>query len=237
MSAKNWAVIPAAGSGKRFSATALKQYQTIAQATVLQHSITRLNCLDLAGYVLAVSANDEYIHQLALSHQEKAHFCQGGAERVHSVLNALYYLKQQLLAQDDDWVLVHDAARPCVREQDLQALCSKAQQTGQSAILAIPVRDTIKKAGLDDCIEKTVSREQLWLAQTPQMAKLSVLMNAIEMALAEEITITDEASALEFIGEPVHLVQGSAENLKITYPEDLALAEMILIAQKQALID
>lgn len=223
-----WAVIPAAGSGKRFSAHHLKQYQPLGSKTVLEHSIQRLCGLPLSGYVLCIAEQDHYIHQLTLPQQEIAHFCLGGAERVNSVLNGLYYLKHQQLAQEDDWVLVHDAARPCVHQDSLQQLYQTAISTGQSAILAIPVRDTLKKATIHQSIEKTVDREQLWQAQTPQIAKLSILIQAIEYALTHQITITDEASALEHYGETVHLVTGRADNLKITYPEDLVLAQLIL---------
>ena len=117
---KLWAVIPAAGSGSRFSKTELKQYQTIQDRTVLEHTIDRLNALSLQGYVLAIGAQDTVAKNLNFAASEKAHFCLGGAERVHSVLNALRYLAQ--IASDDDYVLVHDAARPCVSAENLKEL-------------------------------------------------------------------------------------------------------------------
>lgn len=234
MSAQNlsshtlWAVVPVAGSGSRFSSQTLKQYQWIGEYTVLQHSLRALCQLPLSGYVLAKSEHDEQLLALELPHAEIAHFCIGGAERVHSVLNALYYLKNQCHVDDDVWVMVHDAVRPCVKKQQLFALYEQAKCSGENAILAVPVRDTLKKSTPSQTIEQTISREQMWQAQTPQIARLGVLIAAIEQALANQIAITDEASALEYIGEEVHLVVGRADNLKITYPEDLELARLIL---------
>ncbi|WP_436897613.1 2-C-methyl-D-erythritol 4-phosphate cytidylyltransferase [Acinetobacter gyllenbergii] len=226
---KLWAVVPAAGSGSRFSKTELKQYQFIQDHTVLEHTVNRLNSLDLAGCVLAIGEQDNFAKTLAFQHSDKLHFCIGGTERVHSVLNALIYLSE--IAHEDDWVLVHDAARPCVTVDCLISLVGSAQHSNQSAILAIPVRDTLKHVVSQHQIEKTVSREFLWQAQTPQMAQLGVLKNAIEQALANHIVITDEASALEYVNEPVHVVQGRSDNIKITYADDLELARLILQAQ------
>ena len=227
---KLWVVIPAAGSGSRFSKTQLKQYQMIEGQTVLEHTVARLNQLPLQGYVLAISAQDDVAVTLKLAEQDKAHFCQGGAERVDSVLNALDYLSQ--IAEPQDWVLVHDAARPCVSIDSLHALVEHATQTGHSSILAIPVRDTLKRVLTDHEINSTFDRSQLWQAQTPQMARLAVLKSAIEHALQNQICMTDEASALEYAGHRVDVVQGRADNLKITYPDDLDLAALILKAQQ-----
>lgn len=229
---KLWAVVPAAGSGSRFSKTELKQYQYIQDHTVLEHTVNRLNSLDLAGCVLAIGAQDNFAKTLSFQHKDKLHFCIGGTERVHSVLNALIYLSD--IADEDDWVLVHDAARPCVTSDCLIRLVESAQHSNQSVILAIPVRDTLKQVAQQNQIEKTVSRELLWQAQTPQMAKLGVLKNAIEQALANHIVITDEASALEYMNEPVHVVQGRSDNIKITYTDDLELARLILQSQHLA---
>lgn len=226
---KLWAVIPAAGSGSRFSKTELKQYQYIQDATVLEHTVKRLNQLPLSGYVLAIGAQDNFASTLAFQDKDKAHFCNGGAERVHSVLNALNYLLQ--IADENDWVLVHDAARPCVTFECISALVKTAVETNQSAILAIPVRDTLKQVTKQHQIDKTVSRELLWQAQTPQIAKIGTLKKAIETALKNNLTITDEASALESVGESVQVVMGRSDNIKITYPDDLELARLILQSQ------
>ena len=227
---KIWAIVPAAGSGRRFSKTELKQYQVIQNQTVLAHTIARLNDLPLAGYVLAVGGQDHYAQTLPLKNKHLSHFCLGGAERVDSVLNALRYLEQ--FAQADDLVFVHDAARPCVTQQCLENLVTIALNLNSSAILAIPVRDTLKFVENQQDINKTVSRDQLWQAQTPQISTFSKLKTAIETALANNIVITDEASALEYINEPVKVVMGRSDNIKITYPDDLELAKLILQSQQ-----
>lgn len=225
---KIWAIIPAAGSGKRFSSQQLKQYQKLDTQTVLEHSIQALSQLDLAGIVLVVAQNDDFIEKLPVVNLKNIHLCTGGSERVDSVLNGLRFLKEKELAQDDDWILVHDAARPCVRLENLQALVDCSIHTGKSSILAVPVKDTLKKASASQTIEMTVNRDAMWQAQTPQMSKLGTLQYAIEKALAGKANITDEASALEYAGHTVNLVQGRADNIKITYPDDLALAKLIL---------
>lgn len=226
---KLWAVVPAAGSGSRFSKTELKQYQYIDNLTVLEHTVSRLNQLPLDGYVLAVGAQDTFVNTISFQYVEKAHFCLGGAERVNSVLNALNYLLG--FADENDWVLVHDAARPCVTVECLNLLLKTAIESDQSAILAIPVRDTLKQVVVGKQIEKTVNRDFLWQAQTPQISKIGQLKRAIEHALADNVMITDEASALEYIGDSVQVVIGRSDNIKITYPDDLELARLILQSQ------
>ena len=227
---KIWAIIPAAGSGSRFSKTELKQYQIIQNRTVLEHTIERLNDLQLSGYILAIGENDHFAQTLALKNKQISHFCTGGVERVNSVLNALQYLEQ--FAQADDLVFVHDAARPCVTKQCLENLVETVIANNSSAILAIPVRDTLKLVANKIDINKTVSREQLWQAQTPQISTFSTLKRAIETALNNDVVITDEASALEYINEPVQVVMGRSDNIKITYPDDLELAKLILQSQQ-----
>ncbi len=229
MPTKIWAVIPAAGSGSRFSKTELKQYQLIQNQTVLEHTVNRLNDLPLAGYVLAIGENDDVAKTLAFKNLNKAHFCIGGTERVHSVLNALNYLSQ--IAEPDDFVFVHDAARPCVTQDSLMQLLHLAETEKNCAILAVPVRDTLKFVPENSKIEKTVSRDLLWQAQTPQIAPLALLKHAIEQSLADQVQITDEASALEYIHAPVKVVQGRSDNIKITYSDDLELAKLILQSQ------
>lgn len=227
---KLWVIVPAAGSGSRFSKFELKQYQYIQDKTVLEHTVARLNQLPLAGYVLAIGAQDHVAKELNLAEKHKAHFCLGGAERVNSVLNGLNYLTR--IANPRDLVLVHDAARPCVHLSCLEKLVETAQEAEQAAILAIPVRDTLKRVQADNQIEKTIDREQLWQAQTPQIAPLMVLKAAIEQALCDDAVITDEASALEHVGVAVQVVASRSDNIKITYPDDLELARLILAAQQ-----
>ncbi len=226
---KLWAVIPAAGSGSRFSKTELKQYQYIQNTTVLEHTVRRISQLPLSGYVLAIGTQDTFAQTLAFQDIDKAHFCMGGLERVHSVLNALNHLLT--FANENDWVLVHDAARPCVTIDCLNILVEQAIKSNHSAILAIPVRDTLKQVEANNHINKTVSRDSLWQAQTPQISKIGKLKKAIEYALENNIAITDEASALEYMGETVQVVMGRSDNIKITYPDDLELARLILQSQ------
>ena len=228
---KLWAVLPAAGTGSRFSKDQLKQYQLIDHQTVLEHTVQALSHLQLSGCVLAIAANDHFAPTLHYPTTLPMHYCAGGAERVHSVLNALYHLKN--FADLNDWVLVHDAARPCVRAESLSQLVEHCLNSNRSAILATPVRDTLKRVSNAQEVVETVDRSQLWQAQTPQMAPLGVLIAAIEHALKANHLITDEASALEYAGVAVDVVMGSADNLKITYSEDLILAQMIFQLRQQ----
>src|SRR5690606_15263270 len=183
---KLWAILPAAGSGSRFSKTELKQYQMIQERTVLEHTVARLNQLPLTGYVLAIGEQDNVAKTLPFSSLEKAHFCLGGAERVNSVLNALNYLSQ--IASEDEWVLVHDAARPCVSQDCLLYLVNRTILHDQAAILSSPVRDTLMRVVANVDIEESVDRSMLWQAQTPQMAKLGVLNRAIQQPLKDGAT-------------------------------------------------
>lgn len=236
---KLWAIIPAAGSGNRFSKTQLKQYQTIQDKTVLEHTIQRITDLPLYAYVLAIAQDDDVAQTLNFNQSDKALFCIGGKERVDSVLNALIFLSDR--ADPNDLVFVHDAARPCVSTENLHALVHTAITQNCSAILATPVRDTLKRVSQNTVlesannIEKTVNREYLWQAQTPQISTIRLLKSAIEIALKDHITITDEASALEYVGETVKVVVGRSDNIKITYPEDLDLARLILASQNKSL--
>lgn len=227
---KLWAILPAAGSGSRFSKTELKQYQMIQHQTVLEHTVERINQLPLSGYVLAINSQDQFAKTLRFVNKEKLYFCEGGAERVNSVLNALKALSE--FAHPDDWVFVHDAARPCVTEKCLIDLLNHAVTHQSSAILAIPVRDTLKRVKKNEfSIAETVDRSQLWQAQTPQISTIATLKHAIETALEQNVSVTDEASALEFVGERVDVVMGRSDNIKITYSDDLELARLILASQ------
>lgn len=222
---KLWAVIPAAGTGSRFSQTALKQYQYIANQTVLEHSIQALFQLPLSGCMVAIHPEDHFANTLNLPKQVK--FCHGGKERMDSVLAALYALRQENIA-NDDYVLVHDAARPCLHAAQIAQILMFVATNQPAAIVAVPVRDTLKKSNSEQYITQTVSRETLWQAQTPQIVKYAILVHALEYAKQHHLIVTDEASALEMIHTPVALLHGRADNLKITYPEDLELATMIL---------
>lgn len=222
-----WAILPAAGVGARMEADCPKQYLPLAGRTVIEHSLDALlNHPAICGAVVAISDTDDYWADLAYQHDKPVHKAEGGAERCHSVLNALHRLAG--IAELDDWVLVHDAARPCVRQDDISQLIERCQSHPVGGILAVPVKDTIKQSNQNSLVSKTVDRESLWHAQTPQMFRLGMLRDALEQALADGVSITDEASALEHAGQQPLLVEGHADNIKITRPEDLSLAEFYL---------
>lgn len=217
---KTWVVIPAAGAGKRFATDKPKQYYRIADKTILEHTLA---CFakrdDIAGIILAISATDEYIKQIDLP--DNVHCVEGGKERSDSVLAALQYLQQ--IASQDDWVAVHDAARPCLSQQDIDAVLAKAYQSASGAILAAEVVDTVKQKQTDKGI-CTLDRSQILLALTPQVFKLHILTTALLDAQQKNIAITDEASAVEQMALVVDWVAGDKRNLKITTEQDLALA-------------
>lgn len=220
-------VIPAAGIGSRMQAEIPKQYLSLAGKTVLEQTLDKILAFDaVAKIVVALAPHDRWFCQLAVAQDPRIMTVIGGAERANSVLHAL----EALDAATYPWVMVHDAARPLVHAADLTALWQFALQQQQGAILATPVRDTMKRASAaqPSQIDHTVCRQQLWHALTPQLFPTVLLRQHLQRALAQGVVITDEASAMEWAGEPVHLVQGRADNIKITQPEDLALAQFYL---------
>lgn len=223
-----WAVLPAAGSGSRFSAHTTKQYLFILGQTVMQHSVDRVCQLALAGCVLAIRQDDHVAQSLHFKRPELLHWVAGGKERMDSVLAALHYLQDK--AQADDWVLVHDVARPCIQQAELNRLLTELAGDAVGGLLAVPVRDTLKRV-VGTLVEQTVSREMLWQCQTPQMFRFGVLLQALQQAQRQQVLVTDEANAVELYGLPVKIVTGKADNIKITYPEDLALATAIMQMQ------
>lgn len=225
-------VVPAAGVGKRMLSNCPKQYLTLIDQTVLEHTVMRLlEHKQINRVVIALSADDEYFRDTALSNHPKVSVVVGGQERVDSVLAGLKYLK----SQDYLWALVHDAARPCLQLNDLSNLISTCLESGAGGLLASRVKDTMKLADAQQYVTQTLDRSAMWHAMTPQMYKTDELIHAIEQGLANEQVITDESSAIELAGKTSQLVQGSSDNIKITTPEDLALAEFILTRQKQVI--
>lgn len=216
------AIVPAAGIGSRMQADKPKQYLQLHGKTVLEHTLSvLLTYPPIERVILAVAADDVYLKQQAFINHPKIHIVKGGETRAESVLNALRYIKT-----DGDWVLVHDAARPCLTHADLDKLLKIQDNNG--AILAIPATDTIKRADAHQQIQHTEDRSRLWLAQTPQFFRSDLLRQALENAFAQGLVVTDEASAMELAGFQPHLVAGRSDNIKITRPEDLALAEFYL---------
>ena len=231
MSPAYWALVPAAGVGKRRGAEVPKQYLPLRGSSILDHCLSRLlEHPRIEGVYLALSPDDGWWPESGFHNDPRVTRVDGGRERCHSVLNALQVLSRRAAA--DDWVLVHDAARPCLRRSDLVRLIEQLSDHPVGGLLGRPVHDTMKRAGPDRRIEATVPREGLWHAYTPQMFRLGPLRRALERALAEGRLVTDEASAMELAGDRPLLVEGAGDNLKITRPEDLALAAFYLEQQQ-----
>jgi 2-C-methyl-D-erythritol 4-phosphate cytidylyltransferase len=203
-----------------------KQYLPLAGRTVIEHALARL-CVhpQVGGAVVAVAATDAWFSDLPLAATVRR--ATGGAERADSVLAALEALAGE--ADDRDWALVHDAVRPCLHPRDLERLIARALDASRGALLATPVRDTMKRARGEEVVE-TVARDDLWHALTPQLFPVGELRQALETARRDGVQVTDEAQAMERLGRPVLLVQGRADNIKITRTEDLALAGFFLQA-------
>lgn len=225
--ARIWAIIPAAGAGRRMGADIPKQYLPLAGRTVLEHTLRKIAATPrVEGIMLSLSAADEWWPTLDVTLDVPLRIVAGGAERVHSVFNAVAAIIPEL--NDADWLLVHDAARPCVHVADIERLIETVRDHECGGILAAPARDTMKLAGDAGEIVETVDRSRLWHALTPQLFRAGLLHEALEAGLKHPERITDEASALELLGYSPLLVEGPMDNLKITRPEDLPLAEFYL---------
>lgn len=216
-----WAVIPAAGVGSRMRADRPKQYLQLAGRTLLEHT---LGCFlehpRLRGLVLSLAADDPYWPQLPCAVDSRIQRAEGGTERADSVFNALLRL-EELGAEANDWVLVHDAARPNLARADLDNLLAALADDPVGGLLAVPARDTLKRIGADGRVKETVDRSVIWQAFTPQMFRLGALQRALGDARVAGVAITDEASAMEWAGQAPRLIEGRADNLKVTRPEDL----------------
>lgn len=215
-----WVVIPAAGVGSRMRANIPKQYLRLGSHTVIEQTLSCfLSHPNLLGIVVCLSEGDDYWPALPMSQHPLIQVAIGGKERADSVLAGLNLLLSQ--AQKDDWVLVHDAARPNLQREDLDSLLINAGQDEVGGLLATPARDTLKE--IDDVgrVKRTLNRKIIWQALTPQMFHLCQLQKAIAQGLKSGYTITDEASAMELMGLSPLLVEGRSDNLKITHPEDI----------------
>ncbi|MGY2216520.1 2-C-methyl-D-erythritol 4-phosphate cytidylyltransferase [Pseudomonas sp. D8002] len=216
-----WAVIPAAGVGARMAADRPKQYLQLGGRTILEHSLgCFLDHPGLKGLVVSVAMDDPYWPTLACAADPRIVRVDGGEERSGSVLNALLYLHGQG-ASDDDWVLVHDAARPNLSRDDLDKLLFELADDSVGGLLAVPARDTLKRADKHGRVLETVDRTPIWQAYTPQMFHLGALHRALADSLVSDVVITDEASAMEWAGHAPRLIEGRSDNLKVTRPEDL----------------
>ncbi|WP_415845367.1 2-C-methyl-D-erythritol 4-phosphate cytidylyltransferase [Stutzerimonas zhaodongensis] len=216
-----WVVIPAAGVGSRMRADRPKQYLELGGQTILEHTLNRfLDHPQLQGLVVSLAEQDPYWPELQCAADPRIFRATGGSERADSVLAGLQVLSG-LGANDEDWVLVHDAARPNLALDDLNRLLATLADDPVGGLLAVPARDTLKRAGADGRVQETVDRSVIWQAFTPQMFRLGSLRAALMDALTSGVTVTDEASALEWAGHHPRLIEGRADNLKITRPEDL----------------
>ena len=225
-----WAVIPAAGLGRRMGGERPKQYLELEGRPVIDHAVERMLLHPrLDGLVIALRDDDAWWAGTEFADHPDLARVAGGAERCDSVLNALEQLARR--AHAEDWVLVHDAARPCVRRDDITRLVDCLRDDPVGGLLGVPVHDTIKRVGADGRVGSTVPREALWRAFTPQMFRLGMLREALRAALAAGVAVTDEASAMEWAGHAPRMVEGHADNIKITRAGDLDLAAFLLSKQ------
>ncbi len=225
-----WAVLPAAGVGRRMGSAIPKQYLDLAGRLVIDYALELfIEHPRIQGIAVALGAEDGHWEETAYARHPKVLRAPGGPERCHSVLNALNVLPSH--AQGDDWVLVHDAARPCLRRADLDRLLETLAEDPVGGLLGIPVRDTMKRADPNHRVASTLDRTSLWHAYTPQMFRLGLLRRALSEALAAGVLVTDDAQAIERLGLAPRLVEGHADNLKITRAEDLPLARFYLEQQ------
>lgn len=226
--ARLFAVVPAGGTGSRMGAALPKQYMTVHGRTVAEHTLGKLlSFAPIETVVVATARDDLWWPQLAVAHHARVKSALGGESRAASVLACLQALDG--IASDSDWVLVHDMARPCVRLTDIETLIKTCDQQG--AILALPVTDTIKQA-TQQHIASTLHRDNIWRALTPQLFPLGALRDALLAAISSGADVTDEASAMEAQGWKPLLVQGHADNIKLTLSADLSLVRFYLQQQE-----
>jgi len=222
---RHFALVPAAGSGARFGSEVPKQYLELVGRPLIFHTLAALcRCERIDQVWVVLSPGDEWwgsYDWASLGDKLHAIFC-GGATRAESVSNGLSSLAGVLAG--DDWVLVHDAARPCLSQDMLSSLCDELADDPVGGLLAVPVADTLKRADAQQRVSATEPRDGLWQAQTPQMFRYALLRKALD----EDVAVTDEASAIEATGLKPRLVRADATNLKVTFPADLHLAALIL---------
>lgn len=221
-----WCVVPAAGKGVRAGGDRPKQYQLLAGRPLIDHTLERLAAHPrIAGLVVAIAADDRHFAATDTIGGKPLILAVGGGQRSASVLAGLCALPVSVT--DDDFVLVHDAARPCVRAEDIDRLIERAGR-GDGGLLGAPLRDTLKRADADCHSIATEPRDGRWRAFTPQMFRRGALAHALRLAAGEGIVVSDEAMAMERTGVVPLLVEGSEDNIKVTTPADFALAEFLL---------
>ncbi len=228
---RRWAIVPAAGQGSRFGAVQPKQYMPLLERPLLSWTLAGLLAEPrIDGIVVALAPGDELWQSVPEFANPRVRRCTGGTRREHSVAQGLDALGGE--AQDTDWALVHDAARPCLRRPDLDLLFQTLDPDAVGGLLAVPVSDTLKRDDGEQRVGGTVARDGLWRALTPQMFRYGLLRRALRLCLERDRPVTDEAAAIEGLGLRPRLVRGRADNIKVTNPEDAALAEAILRSEK-----
>lgn len=231
-----WMIVPAAGRGHRFGAAVPKQFHLLRNKPVAQHTLNRLLSVDTIGQItVPCDTQSEHWATVDAVNSSKIDLVSGGKSRANSVFNGLEHL--QAVADPMDWVLVHDIARPCVSVSDINKLISTLNNNSVGGILAAPVRETLKRVNPDHSIQETLSRASYRLAQTPQMFRYGLLYNAMSVLLDRGEEPTDEASAMEYGGHTVSVIDGRTDNIKITSAEDLLIAEAILNSQEKSLCE
>ena len=227
-SPKYWVVVPAAGSGSRMQSDVPKQYLNVLDKRIIEHTLSLFISSKRVQQVVVCLPNSDHIFKaLTVAESTKVSVTEGGDSRAQSVLNGLIALKA-LNANDNDWVLVHDAARPCFTSPLLNRLIDELADDNVGGIMAVRAKDTLKLSDTANRIKETVDRSIIWQAQTPQMFRFGLLKKSLSTAIRQKATITDEASALEWAGYQPKLIEGDARNIKVTTPEDLALVEFLL---------
>jgi 2-C-methyl-D-erythritol 4-phosphate cytidylyltransferase len=229
-------VMPAAGSGRRFAASVPKQYAALGTSTVIEHALAPFEAdPDCAGIVVTVAKDDTTWPAVAARRGRLIETAAGGEKRAHSVRNGLRALVVR--ARDDDWIMVHDAARPCLVAADIECLKRELAPHPVGGLLAMPLADTLKRAlepgTRSTHVDATLDRDGLWRAATPQVFRHGVLLRALEAAIEAGRMPTDEAQAVEWSGQRPRLVAGRADNIKVTTAEDLGLAAAILAARRE----
>lgn len=224
-------IVAAGGEGTRVGAQISKQYIQISGRSLLEISIETLtNSISFSKLAVVIPESDKERCQHLEKKFDKVELVRGGATRCESVLQGLKFLKP--IAKDNDWCLVHDAARPCLQKKDILKLIHNLDGSKTGGILGAPVVDTIKKIDKHNRIDHTVKRTNLWRAFTPQMFRYGVLLNSLLSVKKAGIVVSDESQALERLGKPVLVVQGSSENIKVTFPEDVRKAEIFFMERE-----
>lgn len=232
--AECWAVVPAAGTGQRFGGELAKQYVQVNGRCVLDWTLKALLAVSsIQQIVVALASGDDVWPELGFAGHPRIITCIGGATRAESVRNGLQRLAEQGVGLRQP-VLVHDAARPCVTPSEIERLIAEVGDHPDGGLLAMPVRDTLKRADGAGRVAATVNRVGLWQALTPQLFPLGRLRAALEQAAADGVEVTDEAQALERIGGRPRLVEGALHNIKLTHPSDQGLIERILVGMRIA---